>query len=103
MRQSREVNIVVGNASITVLPSSSVRRAIVITTDTNPVYLSQLPAAVSGSGIHVPVNSQPLAICCKDAGEWLTFSLQAIAPAGNTNVCIIEVLADPLGDVEQNY
>lgn len=98
MRYSVEQNIVVGNSSTHFLPMNPRRRGIVVTTDTNPVYITAYNVAAATAGIQVPNGIQPTHMCCLVLGEWITFQLQIIAPAGNTNVCVIEVLADPVED-----
>src|ERR1051325_8533969 len=100
MRQSNEFVVTVGNASTQLLGHNPRRRALIITTDTNAIYVSSVTPAVSGQGIQIPTGIQPTKLCCRDAGTWMTYQLWAIAPAGPTKVWVLEVLADPAGDVE---
>lgn len=100
MRQANEITITVGNASVNLLPPNPWRRSIVVSTQTNPVFLTQNITATSGNGIQVRNDNMPTILCCRDTGAWLTKALFAIAPAGNTLVTVIEVVADPNGDLQ---
>lgn len=102
MRQSREYTVNVINASQAILPHNPRRRALIITTDTNTIYLSEQTPVTSGHGIQIPTGIQPFRVCCRDTGEWICRQLYAISPGGATTVCILEVLADPDGDIDDS-
>jgi hypothetical protein len=93
MLRGSESTVTIGNASAVLLPANARRVAIFISAPiTGTLWITNLATAAAGVGISIAKLQPPTLLSTDDVGDWFQRQLNAIAPAGNETIGIIEVL-----------
>ena len=97
MRRSNWNTFNVTTTAQQIAGQSPMRRAVVIGTNAQDIFISTNPAVTATTGLRVVNGMMPLQLCCQWAGDWIAHSLFAITSVGTANVYVVEAFDD--GDI----
>jgi hypothetical protein len=93
MIRGSEFTVTIGNASAVLLPANARRIAVLISSPiSGTLWITNNTTAASGTGVSIAKLQPPTLLTIHDVGDWIQRQLNAIAPAGNETIGIIEVV-----------